>query len=166
MDLEGFEEFDDALVNRYFNPETIVCRFCRNPGHKFKDCPQKKTLCHLCGADHDPIRCPLADICWHCCQRGHTKSQCPDKSSRRHCQYCSKSTHSTLDCHLVWRSYKKRHASKRKIQTYCYNCAGESHFGDECPQHKDQFQYTAFSIFALPEDKFKPSYSGSYRKTL
>eukprot|EP00842_Homolaphlyctis_polyrhiza_P000684 jgi/Hompol1/1616/HPOL_002728-RA len=53
-----------------------LCRFCRREGHMFRDCREKDTACHLCRADHDPLRCPLGDVCFICFNRGHQKTEC------------------------------------------------------------------------------------------
>ena len=66
-------------IPRYFidasalKKKSIKCHFCRQEGHVFRDCKAKDIRCLLCRADHEPTRCPLAQICFSCYRRGHTK---------------------------------------------------------------------------------------------
>jgi hypothetical protein len=105
MALNTFEH-----TPRYFiQGDEVICRYCRKSGHKVRDCPDTIERCHLCRSDHDPLRCPLADVCYQCYRRGHCKQECPDYINRvaRFCAYCDQKGHSTMDCSKVWRRYIK-----------------------------------------------------------
>ncbi|KAJ3308095.1 hypothetical protein HDV04_000832 [Boothiomyces sp. JEL0838] len=125
----------EVVQPRYFDPdqeEQIICRFCRKPGHTFKSCKEKETRCYLCKSDHDPVKCPLADICFHCFYRGHCRQDCKDRRSK-YCEYCRKSGHSTMECEKTWRQYIYNTKDPQgPITVSCYNCGSEDHFGDYC----------------------------------
>ncbi|KAH6598293.1 hypothetical protein BASA50_003907 [Batrachochytrium salamandrivorans] len=134
--------------SRYFvDMSAIVCRFCRRQGHMFRDCKEKATRCHLCREDHDPLRCPLADLCYSCFQRGHQRGQCPSIGIRKYCYCCTSSGHSTRECTRVWRQYrftKDTHRRSRDVSEYCYMCGKEGHFGDNCSYSRNSFRSSAF----------------------
>ncbi|KAJ3303936.1 hypothetical protein HDV03_003409 [Kappamyces sp. JEL0829] len=65
----------------------------------------QETRCHLCRADHDPIRCPLSSVCYWCFRRGHDKSDCKTRHVQKYCQSCKTSGHATQECDIVWRCY-------------------------------------------------------------
>ncbi|XJO72480.1 hypothetical protein BDV3_003591 [Batrachochytrium dendrobatidis] len=139
---------DRGIGSRYFvDMSTIVCRFCRRQGHMFKDCKEKETRCHLCREDHDPLKCPLADLCYICFQRGHQRGQCPTSGIRKYCVCCTSSGHSTRECTRVWRQYKytrDTHRRTREIKAFCYMCGEEGHFGDNCTYGRSTFRSSAF----------------------
>jgi hypothetical protein len=135
-------------TSRYFTP--LLCRYCRAQGHKFRDCPEKEELCHLCRANHDPSDCPLGNVCYYCFRRGHVKQDCHDFLDRvpRRCEYCGTSGHSTMDCTKVWRRYIKRKDTKnrKELNVWCYYCADRGHFGDFCPRRSGYIAPTAFDF--------------------
>ncbi|KAI8926424.1 hypothetical protein BC831DRAFT_456649, partial [Entophlyctis helioformis] len=111
----------------------------------------QETRCHLCRQDHDPLRCPLAEICYACFNRGHQRTNCPDRSVRKYCVHCDSQGHSTMECGRVWRQYRLSRSSRTSssgrhaMDVYCYLCAGKDHFGDNCTHSRTEFQVTAFS---------------------
>ncbi|KAJ3272852.1 hypothetical protein HDV01_005175 [Terramyces sp. JEL0728] len=141
---------------RYFDPEQedqIICRFCRKPGHTFKSCKEKETRCYLCKSDHDPVKCPLADICFHCYYRGHCRQDCRDRRSK-YCEYCRKSGHSTMECEKTWRQYIYKNDPKGPISVTCYHCGSSDHFGDYCSRKGSGYHPpTAFDFDGIDVDK-------------
>ncbi|KAI8898141.1 P-loop containing nucleoside triphosphate hydrolase protein [Globomyces pollinis-pini] len=131
----------------------IVCRFCRKPGHIFRDCKEAETRCHLCKADHDPQRCPLQIVCFWCFNRGHAKQDCPNfDNSSRFCDFCDSSGHSSRDCELIWRQYirvkvNRQPLVKNQFIAGCYKCGLDDHFGDFCSSTHSSYQTkTAFNV--------------------
>jgi hypothetical protein len=93
-------------MQRYFIEDAdIVCRFCRKTGHIFRNCKEKEISCYLCRSDHDPTRCPLANVCFWCFRRGHEKMDCRSRHISKFCMFCKEPRHSTQECDLLWRDY-------------------------------------------------------------
>jgi protein AIR1/2 len=143
--LKGISEESSS---RYYRSTEIICRYCRKPGHKFRNCPKTAIECNLCFTDHDPLRCPLSTICFQCWRRGHQKVDCPEyRITAKECSYCEVRGHSTMECERVWRHYILVD-NPPLINTFtvaCYNCASLDHFGDFCDRKRSTFRRsTAF----------------------
>ena len=145
--LQSFlnETIEAQDLPRYFGE--IECRYCRKPGHKFRNCPDKSIKCNLCQDEHDPLRCPLQEVCFLCWKRGHMKMNCPGgRPPRKVCLKCdTKDHHTTMDCTNVWRDYVSTKGSFEKFDVYCYYCGDAGHFGDFCTERRQSiYQPSAF----------------------
>ncbi|TPX68027.1 hypothetical protein SpCBS45565_g03403 [Spizellomyces sp. 'palustris'] len=161
-------ELEDLLTNssfnhpRYFGSE-IMCLFCRKTGHTAKSCPEKETACFLCKADHEPLKCPLADVCYRCWRRGHQYKDCDASRDDRDCAFCNEH-HRVMECPGVWRQYiytalssSKSVPHERDAHIFCYECGLEGHFGDDCPhqgrsRRRGPARDGAFSVKSLRQE--------------
>ena len=98
------------------NVKKNVCFQCREPGHRFSDCPQKVEkvgACFKCGSrDHTSRNCvsklkgadayKFAD-CFVCGQKGHLAKACPDNPKGLYpkgggCRFCGSVEHLKSEC--------------------------------------------------------------------
>ncbi|KAJ1726320.1 hypothetical protein LPJ61_005265, partial [Coemansia biformis] len=168
-DLEDDEYgyLDEAEIqgrNRYFMEEKeTICRKCKKAGHIAKDCTT--VTCMVCGKDgHISKDCKLTgSVCHGCNMRGHMVSECPLRSGKRAprasvCERCDSRNHHTEECATIWRRYVyagPRPEKFNQVEAWCYNCAGDGHFGDDCRQPRARgansfFGDTAFSSYNCP----------------
>ncbi|KAJ2696655.1 hypothetical protein H4R19_005721 [Coemansia spiralis] len=162
---------DEAEIqgrNRYFMEEKeTICRKCKKAGHIAKDCTT--VTCMVCGKDgHISKDCKLTgSVCHGCNMRGHMVSECPLRSGRSGdkraprafvCNRCDSRNHHTEECATIWRRYAyagPRPEKYNDVVAWCYNCAGDGHFGDDCRQPRARgaaafFSDTAFSAHNCP----------------
>ena len=135
----------ESSHNRYY--QTIICNYCRRPGHRFRECEEKLSFCNICEQDHDPSTCSLADVCFTCFKRGHGKKDCLEKKSK-YCLECQAHGHSTMECENAWRRYEivEHSPTPTEFIVSCYNCGQSTHFGDCCPNLQVLYQKTAFGM--------------------
>jgi hypothetical protein len=149
-DIRGVEiEVDTAesdLIHKYYpGSETVAsaphCLSCAEVGHRASECPL--FTCSTCGVDgaHFSIGCPRTQRCSRCLQCGHVKEVCPEKlaaspDERPPCDLCTSKNHPTVDCDLLWRSYKPNSIKVKfliqHLLIYCYSCGEKGHYGSEC----------------------------------
>ncbi|KAJ2769377.1 hypothetical protein IWQ57_003136 [Coemansia nantahalensis] len=162
---------DEAEIqgrNRYFMEEKeIVCRKCKKTGHIAKDCTT--VTCMVCGEEgHISKDCKLTgSVCHGCNMRGHMLSECPLRSGKRSdkraprasgCERCDSRSHHTEECATIWRRYVytgPRPEQYSDVMPWCYNCAVDGHFGDDCRQPRARgatafLGDTAFSAHNCP----------------
>ncbi|KAJ2083245.1 hypothetical protein H4R24_000982 [Coemansia sp. RSA 988] len=143
-----YDYLDEAEIqgrNRYFMEEKeTICRRCHKAGHIAKDCTT--VACTVCGKEgHGSKDCKQSGVVCHGCNmRGHIMSECPQRSSKgksKHfprpgtCDRCSSRYHHTEECATIWRRYVYADplpSQYNSVMPWCYNCANEGHFGDEC----------------------------------
>ncbi|KAK4541470.1 hypothetical protein LTR36_007916 [Oleoguttula mirabilis] len=145
--LEISEE-DQQLQYRYFaisDPVAYVrCLSCGIEGHMEDDCPAH--TCEHCGAldQHFSAACPAYSKCSRCRRRGHDARTCTNRSVESGavagdvCDVCGDVGHVEEECSGLWRTYKAEEANTVKVpaqemQTACYNCGADDHWGDDCP---------------------------------
>eukprot|EP00164_Ancoracysta_twista_P000811 GFYU01001071.1.p1 GENE.GFYU01001071.1~~GFYU01001071.1.p1 ORF type:complete len:168 (+),score=45.54 GFYU01001071.1:104-607(+) len=59
------------------DPATIICKRCREAGHRVAECTKAKT-CYRCNStDHLGKECTEPERCHECGQEGHIKRECP-----------------------------------------------------------------------------------------
>lgn len=117
-----------------------LCANCHKRGHTRAKCTV--VICHKCGAidDHYESQCPTTIICSRCGEKGHIVLQCKSKiRKRQYCRTCDSFKHGDENCPSIWRSYITKLPSQGENEEssvlpriYCYNCASNEHFGDEC----------------------------------
>ncbi|KAK8864334.1 hypothetical protein IAR55_001581 [Kwoniella newhampshirensis] len=170
--------------------QSKICQNCKRPGHKSKDCTH--IICTTCGAEdsHERRDCPVALVCFGCGGRGHRKQDCPDIDSRMSrrtgCDRCGSRDHLENTCPTLWRVYSYRSREDREevqkvkagaegwekeavggapSEEWCYNCAREGHFGDDCSQRRGSLAYltvpSAFSYEMASRGPFASSSSSS-----
>ncbi|WVR07006.1 hypothetical protein IAU60_004045 [Kwoniella sp. DSM 27419] len=149
--------------------QSKICQNCKRPGHRSKDC--KHIICTTCGKedDHERRDCPIGLVCFGCGGRGHRKQDCPDPTSRMSrrtgCDRCGSRDHMENTCPAIWRVYayvsdeRRLDAQKEKFEAegwekeavggkaaeeWCYNCAREGHFGDDCTSRRGSFARLTF----------------------
>lgn len=156
--LEEVNNDPDELINlrgegRYFgatdpdseNQQSLgpICDNCHERGHKRAQC--KVVICHKCGkvGDHYESQCPSTLVCLRCGEKGHYILQCKSKvRKKQYCRNCDTFQHGDEDCPSIWRSYltKRNHDEEKESlvlpNIYCYNCASDEHFGDECDKQR------------------------------
>ncbi|KAI9090028.1 hypothetical protein DFS34DRAFT_381033 [Phlyctochytrium arcticum] len=116
-------------------------------------------MCYLCRADHDPLRCPLADICYNCWHRGHQSKDCDARRNyHQDCEYCD-GRHSTMECAALWRHYAYSAvsgAARRptdQLDISCFECGEHGHFGDDCNRRSGRRRTdSAFNAAAVEEE--------------
>ncbi|ODN79848.1 hypothetical protein L202_03742 [Cryptococcus amylolentus CBS 6039] len=184
FDPEPEETQDDEAAFLAAADSRKVCQNCKKPGHRSVDCPH--VICTTCGAvdEHERRDCPLSKVCYGCGQRGHHKSECPDPATRNKrwtaCERCGGSSHTDTNCPTIWRVYTYIRDDERKsvikekekaegwakeamgggpYEAWCYNCAREGHFGDDCPQRRGSLvRLTAPSAFSYEMSSRGPFY--------
>ncbi|KAJ1941762.1 hypothetical protein FBU59_003403, partial [Linderina macrospora] len=140
---ENFDYLEEAKFqgkNRYFlEEEEIICHKCHKPGHTAKNCDT--ITCMVCGKEgHLAKDCHLSgSVCYRCNMRGHIAADCPLQSgghgSRYSCKRCYSRNHHSEECPTIWRHYTYTYPPPKKynsVTPFCYNCAIEGHFGDDC----------------------------------
>ncbi|KAL1413502.1 hypothetical protein Q8F55_001276 [Vanrija albida] len=192
------EEEDEFTANA---DQSRLCRRCKKPGHHEYECPH--IVCTTCGAmdEHERKDCPYSMVCFICGKQGHRRSDCTDPkakdSSSKNCPDCGAWDHAQSNCPLLWRRYVYRRTSdrddvmsKRAAATgwerealggpggdrWCYNCAEEGHFGDDCPRPRASLgrvvRNSAFSertasrgpygkLYPNPQSSWRPKANGS-----
>ncbi|KAJ2809015.1 hypothetical protein H4R20_000438 [Coemansia guatemalensis] len=147
-EIHEYDYLDEAEIqghNRYFMEEKeTICRRCHKAGHIAKDCTT--VACTVCGKEgHASKDCKQSGVVCHGCNmRGHIMSECPQRSGKgksKHlprrgtCDRCSSRYHHTEECATIWRRYVYADplpSEYNSVMPWCYNCASEGHFGDEC----------------------------------
>lgn len=132
------DESDENVIKA---PEP-KCSNCSEKGHMKRDCPH--VVCSYCGImdDHYSQQCPTTMRCALCNESGHYRMHCPNKWKKLNCTICNSPKHNRDRCPSVWRVYLLKNDdgnSKKNIpmhSTYCYNCGGKGHFGDECEKQR------------------------------
>lgn len=118
-----------------------LCANCHKRGHIRAKC--KTVVCHKCGVvgEHYETHCPTTMICARCGQKGHMASACTSKlRKRQYCRDCDTFSHGDDTCPFIWRSYLTKASDSKSEESsvlpvvYCYNCGGDNHYGDECPE--------------------------------
>lgn len=135
-----------------------LCDNCRKRGHIRSKC--KTVVCHKCGVvgDHYETQCPATVVCVRCGERGHVAAACKSKSRKRqYCRSCDSFLHGDENCPGIWRSYLTLPDNDGTLELpliYCYNCASNGHYGDECMEQRTSripnFNGSAFSGINLP----------------
>lgn len=151
-----------------------LCGNCHKRGHVRAKC--KTVVCHKCGVvgDHYETQCPTTIKCAKCGEKGHIASNCKSKTRKRtYCKSCDTFNHDDLSCPNIWRSYitkgSEKHAEESLVlpRIYCYNCASQYHYGDECNETRisrvPNFG-SAFSGSNLPK-KLRPLYFHRLKST-
>lgn len=149
-DLWRVDVEDRYRINRGFRYHNqfsgVRCRNCNESGHLSKFCPQPKVqVCHLCAEPgHQGYRCPQR-ICARCYETGHAMVEC-QQSYCDSCDICQAWGHPSRLCPDLWRRYHlttedgpivRAPFKTRPIEErYCYNCAGQGHFGHQCHMKK------------------------------
>ncbi|WWD17368.1 hypothetical protein CI109_101809 [Kwoniella shandongensis] len=170
--------------------QSKICQNCKRPGHRSKDCTH--IICMTCGAEdsHERRDCPVGLVCYGCGGRGHRKQDCPDLDSRNSrrtgCDRCGSRDHMENTCPTLWRVYLYRSRADREevqkikagadgwekeavggepTEEWCYNCAREGHFGDDCSQRRGSLAYltvpSAFSYEMSTRGPFAASSSSA-----
>lgn len=116
-----------------------LCDNCHKRGHIRSKC--KTVICHKCGivGDHYETQCPTTIVCARCGERGHIAGNCKSKfRKKQYCKSCDTFTHSDDNCPSIWRSYLTIPSKTELVlpTAYCYNCGGDTHYGDECTQQR------------------------------
>ncbi|PWA02965.1 hypothetical protein BB558_000875 [Smittium angustum] len=164
---ESYTYLDEAEYgnkNRYYIPENKkqkTCRLCQQVGHLSKDCKMK--VCNICGnTGHISFDCKAqTKVCHNCNQRGHISANCPNPLTRNgpvNCSRCHSRYHHSEECSTIWRRYvytKYPSEIGNISRTFCYNCASNMHFGDDCNHRYSRWSTyedkTAFRIDNCPE---------------
>ncbi|KAJ1857740.1 hypothetical protein LPJ73_001995 [Coemansia sp. RSA 2703] len=181
-----YDYLDDMEImghNRYFMEEKeIICRKCKGSGHIAKECDVQ--ICMLCGEKgHLARECKHSgNVCHRCNMRGHMSAECPQQSSKRGrgqsntCRRCRAMNHHTEECPTIWRKYVykgKRPLVYEDVTAWCYNCAREGHFGDDCPSDQPTWSlsfygHTAYRLLncpgRVPEDTSSRSRRENYSR--
>lgn len=140
---------------RYWGVEQ-TCNKCQETGHIQKDCPY--LICQKCRGEHKTRDCHTLTRCFTCNQLGHTSSDCPISNRRsERCSRCDSRQHPSQRCPDIWRCYIPDRGNKnwpKKIPVYCYSCAEEGHYGDDCPDLRNQRwkERSAFCGASLPRE--------------
>ncbi|PVU94424.1 hypothetical protein BB561_002552 [Smittium simulii] len=174
-DYSYLDEAQYSAKNRYYvEKKEKLCLICGQTGHIKKDCPNRQ--CVICGlSGHKPSECKnQATICHNCNQRGHISANCPNPNERygpSKCNRCNSKYHHSEECSTIWRNYSVIDTSSVEsynIIKYCYNCASDAHFGDNChrkfPFWSNYEDNTAFSSSNLQND-YLSGYPSKSNKT-
>lgn len=150
---------------RYHNQFSGVrCRNCNESGHLSKFCPEPKVqVCHLCAEPgHQGFRCPQR-ICVRCYETGHSLAECQQSYSES-CDICEAWGHPSRLCPDLWRRFhlttedgpivRAPFKTRPLEERYCYNCAGQGHFGHQCHMKKRGNPSTPYIISY--DDPYKP----------
>lgn len=119
-----------------------LCGNCHKRGHIRSKC--KVVVCHKCGVigDHYETQCPTTVKCSKCGENGHLTSMCTSKTRKKtYCKSCDTFNHDDSSCPSIWRSYitkgnKDDEESLVLPLLFCYNCASQDHYGDECLEYR------------------------------
>ncbi|KAK9357039.1 hypothetical protein V1505DRAFT_360788 [Lipomyces doorenjongii] len=144
---------------RYFgkldNEHVSLCINCHQPGHMASDC--QVIVCQTCGEqdDHLTRNCPKTKRCSNCNKLGHDSFACKERRRDIYCSRCRSSRHGYETCPSIWCLYTTSRKPLSPISAlFCYNCAGEGHYGDDCPRARPMMQplieASVFSARNLP----------------
>ncbi|KAK9369030.1 hypothetical protein V1509DRAFT_563382 [Lipomyces kononenkoae] len=130
---------------RYFgkleNGHVLLCINCHQPGHMASEC--QVIVCQTCGEqdDHLTRNCPKTKRCSNCNKLGHDSFACKERRRDIYCSRCRSSRHGYETCPSIWCIYTTSRKSLQPITTlFCYNCAAEGHYGDDCPRSRPMIQ--------------------------
>lgn len=128
-----------------------TCHKCHEKGHIAVDCPV--VICQSCGErdDHLSNQCPKATRCTNCGDFGHIRADCTRKMKMIYCHRCDSKTHTASTCPKIWRRYKYKSGCKPSMPEtiFCYNCASEGHYGDDCDlRHRSTGYFKQASAFS------------------
>ncbi|KAJ1725459.1 hypothetical protein LPJ53_000389 [Coemansia erecta] len=182
-----YDYLDDMEImghNRYFMEEKeIICRKCKGSGHIAKDCDVQ--VCMLCGEKgHLAKECKHSgNVCHRCHMRGHMSAECPQRSSSKRgrnqpktCHRCPDMNHHADECPTIWRRYvygRNLPPVYEDVTAWCYNCAREGHFGDDCPDDQPSWSLSFYGHTAyhlrncpgkVPEDTSIRSRRGNHSR--
>ncbi|KAK9238342.1 hypothetical protein V1525DRAFT_401307 [Lipomyces kononenkoae] len=152
VDKDGNEKVAtmDELVEvrgegRYFgkleNGHVLLCINCHQPGHMASEC--QVIVCQTCGEqdDHLTRNCPKTRRCSNCNKLGHDSFACKERRRDIYCSRCRSSRHGYETCPSIWCIYTTSRKPLQPISTlFCYNCAEEGHYGDDCPRARPMMQ--------------------------
>ncbi|KAJ3086881.1 hypothetical protein HK100_008549, partial [Physocladia obscura] len=130
---------------RYFEEER-KCSFCRKPGHDFKTCKEKKFV--------------LSVFEWAIRKMTVHEYEQQKKGI---------ANHATPDCGVHWRKYKLIYPLPKasKVRKFCYWCASDNHFGDNCTDARgghSQQRVTAFNMNSVPKSPAYAPTTGQHRR--
>lgn len=114
-------------------PRALICRYCKEEGHKISECPAVR--CRRCGYRGHLDKDCTTKICEHCGKRGHMIDDCYSFK----CTRCGKRGHLADDCtETIECRYCKEegHMVRECPNIRCHNC-GDNHFSNECPSMYD-----------------------------
>ncbi|KAF6843442.1 zinc knuckle domain-containing protein [Colletotrichum musicola] len=138
-------EAEDLAQQRLYFPglseSEVVCVFCASLGHTSSSCP--RTACKFCEQSepgHFSWNCPTRERCTKCRLLGHGKAQCTEKlvhldEEGMECAACGSKSHLEDSCESLWRSYRPRRDSVKKVRpfpAYCAYCGAEGHYSSDC----------------------------------
>ncbi|KAF6839117.1 zinc knuckle domain-containing protein [Colletotrichum plurivorum] len=144
-------EAEDLAQQRLYFPglseSEVVCVFCASLGHTSSSCP--RTACKFCEQSepgHFSWNCPTRERCTKCRLLGHGKAKCTEKlvhldEEGMECAACGSKSHLEDSCESLWRSYRPRRDSVKKVKpfpAYCAYCGAEGHYSSDCAIRGDQ----------------------------